>query len=43
MEGIHVAQALGKYSGRKVGAVQSDEKLGTASNNSEEIERINNS
>jgi DNA invertase Pin-like site-specific DNA recombinase len=27
MEGIKVAQALGKYSGRKVGAVQSDEKL----------------
>ncbi len=27
LEGIRVAQALGKYSGRKVGAVQSDEKL----------------
>ena len=27
LEGIKVAQALGKYSGRKVGAVQSDEKL----------------
>jgi DNA invertase Pin-like site-specific DNA recombinase len=27
LEGIKVAQALGKYQGRKVGAVQSDEKL----------------
>jgi DNA invertase Pin-like site-specific DNA recombinase len=27
MEGIKVAQALGKYQGRKVGAIQSDEKL----------------
>lgn len=27
MEGIKVAQALGKFQGRKVGAVQSDEKL----------------
>ena len=27
LEGIRVAQALGKYSGRKVGAVQADEKL----------------
>lgn len=27
LEGIKVAQALGKYGGRKVGAVQSDEKL----------------
>jgi DNA invertase Pin-like site-specific DNA recombinase len=27
MEGIKVAQALGKFKGRKVGAVQSDEKL----------------
>ncbi len=27
MEGIRVAQALGKFQGRKVGAVQSDEKL----------------
>lgn len=27
MEGIKVAQALGKFQGRKIGAVQSDEKL----------------
>lgn len=27
MEGIKIAQALGKFSGRKIGAVQSDEKL----------------
>jgi DNA invertase Pin-like site-specific DNA recombinase len=27
LEGIKVAQALGKYQGRKVGAIQSDEKL----------------
>ena len=27
LEGIRVAQALGKFQGRKVGAVQSDEKL----------------
>jgi DNA invertase Pin-like site-specific DNA recombinase len=27
MEGIKVAQALGKFKGRKIGAVQSDEKL----------------
>ena len=27
MEGIRIAQALGKFSGRKTGAVQSDEKL----------------
>lgn len=27
LEGVKVAQALGKFSGRKVGAVQSDEKL----------------
>lgn len=27
LEGIRVAQALGKYQGRKVGAIQSDEKL----------------
>jgi len=27
LEGIKVAQALGKYGGRKVGAIQSDEKL----------------
>lgn len=27
MEGIRVAQALGKYQGRKVGATQTDEKL----------------
>jgi DNA invertase Pin-like site-specific DNA recombinase len=27
MEGIKVAQALGKYQGRKVGATQTDEKL----------------
>jgi DNA invertase Pin-like site-specific DNA recombinase len=27
LEGIRVAQALGKYQGRKVGATQSDEKL----------------
>jgi DNA invertase Pin-like site-specific DNA recombinase len=27
MEGIRIAQALGKFSGRKIGAVQSDEKL----------------
>jgi DNA invertase Pin-like site-specific DNA recombinase len=27
LEGIRVAQALGKYQGRKVGAIQTDEKL----------------
>jgi DNA invertase Pin-like site-specific DNA recombinase len=27
MEGIKIAQALGKFSGRKIGAIQSDEKL----------------
>jgi uncharacterized protein YerC len=27
MEGIKVAQALGKFQGRKIGAVQTDEKL----------------
>ena len=27
MEGIRIAQALGKFNGRKTGAVQSDEKL----------------
>lgn len=27
MEGIKVAQALGKFKGRKIGAIQSDEKL----------------
>jgi DNA invertase Pin-like site-specific DNA recombinase len=27
LEGIKVAQALGKYQGRKVGATQTDEKL----------------
>lgn len=27
MEGIKIAQALGKFSGRKIGAVQSDDKL----------------
>jgi DNA invertase Pin-like site-specific DNA recombinase len=27
MEGIKVAQALGKFKGRKIGAVQTDEKL----------------